>query len=229
MAESCATLRAAVLEGLPHAFLPGVGQRGEPDPALLVPDSALVLLKQVHSARAIAADAPFAADTRPEADALVTTRAGLVLGIVTADCAPVLLADRRAGVVGAAHAGWRGAHYGVLEATVRRMEEFGARRADIVAAVGPTIAEENYEVGWDFCKQFEDRHQQFFRRGRPGKWHFDLPAYVRWRLESMKLAAIEVLGVDTYANENRYHSYRRATHRGEPGTGRQFSLIGLPQ
>lgn len=221
--------RAAVLDGVPHGFLTGVGHEGVPDPAVILPGAGLALVKQVHSARVETVDAPVAWDARVEADALVTATPGLVLGVVTADCAPVLFADRQAGVVGAAHAGWRGAHGGVLEATVRRMEGLGARRGDIAAAIGPTIAQASYEVGWDFTEQFEERHQRFFVRAEtPGKWRFDLPAYVRARLESLGLAAIEDLAIDTYAHPTRFHSYRRATHRGEPADGRQYSLIALP-
>ncbi|MGB3165367.1 MAG: peptidoglycan editing factor PgeF [Alteraurantiacibacter sp.] len=228
MADGRDILRADVLEGAPHGFLTGKGGEGEPDPARIVSGGTLVLVNQVHSRTALAVDASFPADARPEADALVTATPGLVLGIVTADCAPVLFADFENGVVAAAHAGWRGAHYGVLESTVRRMEELGARRSTIRATIGPTIAQANYEVGWDFVEQFEKRHQRFFVRGKPGKWQFDLPAYVRWRLESMKLAEIEDLALDTYTDEARFHSYRRATHRREPTEGRQFSLIALP-
>ena len=221
-------LTASELTGIPHGFLTGVDQAGEPDPSLIVEGGELVLVKQVHSPKALAVDAPFATHARPEVDAMVTKTPGLVLGIVTADCAPVLFADRQAGVIGAAHAGWRGAHYGVLEATVRQMEALGAARGNIRAAIGPTIAEENYEVGLDFRERFEERHDRFFRRGRPGKWHFDLPAYVISRLESLGLAAIGDVAFDTYSDEKRFHSYRRATHREEPTEGRQFSLIGLP-
>lgn len=228
MAEQREVLRADALATIPHGFLSGIGHTGEPDPGLIVPGSELVLVKQVHSHKAIAVMRPFAPEARPEADALVTATPGLVLGVVTADCAPVLFADPEAGVVAAAHAGWRGAHFGILEATVRQMESLGAARANIRAAIGPTIAEDSYEVGLDFREHFEARHDHFFRRGRPGKWHFDLPAYVLWRLESMKLAEIGDLGLDTYSEKARFHSYRRATHRGEPTDGRQFSLIGLP-
>ena len=220
--------RAAVLEGVPHGFLTGVGHEGEPDPACILAGAQLVLVKQVHSPLALAVDSPFAPDARPEVDAMATATPGLVLGIVTADCAPVLFADREAGVIGAAHAGWRGAHFGVLEATVRRMEELGASRGNIIAAIGPTIAQANYEVGWDFVEQFEERHQSFFTRSRPSKWQFDLPAYVAWRLRSLQLGAVEDLAIDTYAQEDRFHSYRRATHRAEATDKRQYSLIGLP-
>ncbi|KLI64809.1 peptidoglycan editing factor PgeF [Aurantiacibacter marinus] len=229
MADTRKILRADGLAATPHGFLAGVGYEGEPDPELILPGGKLVLLEQVHSPKAVLVDSPYPAGARPEADAMATATPGLVLGIRTADCAPVLLADKGAGVIGAAHAGWRGAHYGVIEAVVRRMEELGARRDSICAAIGPTIAQENYEVGWEFCEQFEERHQRFFKRGKPGKWLFDLPAYVTWRLESLKLGLVEALGRDTYADEGQFHSYRRATHRGEARDGRQYSLIGLPE
>lgn len=218
-------IRADVLGEVPHGFFTGVGHEGPPDPETILGGSRLVLVNQVHSPDALSVTRPFPPDSLPDADALATATPGLALGIRTADCAPVLLADKAAGVVGAAHAGWRGAHFGVLEAVVRRMEELGAQRGNIHAAIGPTIAPANYEVGWDFCEQFEDRHRRFFARGKPGKWHFDLPAYAKWRLESLKLAGVQMIGRDTYADERRFHSYRRATHRGEPGDRRQYSLI----
>lgn len=228
MADTRDLLQADVLAGVPHGFCTGIGHSGEPDAGRIVPGAQLVLLKQVHSPIALAVDAPFAIGMRPEADAMATATPGLVLGIVTADCAPVLFADTQAGVVAAAHAGWRGAHFGVLEATVRRMEELGASRGNIRAAIGPTIAQTNYEVGWDFVEQFEERHQSFFTRSRPGKWQFDLPAYVASRLRALKLGNIGDLALDTYADEDRFHSYRRATHRRQATEGRQYSLIALP-
>lgn len=232
MADVPEILRAERLRDVPHGFCAGmskgVSHSGEPDPQSILPGARLVLLKQIHSPIALAVDAPFAVGTRPEADALVTATPGLVLGIATADCAPVLFADTQAGIVGAAHAGWRGAHFGVLEATVRRMEELGGTRANIRAAIGPTIAQANYEVGWDFVEQFEERHQMFFTRGRPGKWHFDLPAYVAWRLNALRLSHVSDLAVDTYANETRFHSYRRAIHHAKATAGRQYSVIALP-
>lgn len=222
-------LRSPALAGVPHAFLAGIGQPGEPDPELLVEGGELVLVKQVHSPIALAAEAPFPLADRPEADALATSRAGLVLGVVTADCAPVLLADAEAGVVGAAHAGWRGAHFGVLEAVVRRMVQLGAARERIAAAIGPTIAQDSYEVGWDFYERFEERNDRFFCRSRPGKWQFDLPAYVAARLKSCGIGQIDDLAIDTYTEVRRFHSYRRAVHRGEPREGRQYSLVAVPR
>ena len=228
MAESREVIRAEALAGVPHGFLTAVGPPGEPDANLIVPGGRLVLLRQVHSPLALAVDGPFPADDRPEADALATATPGLVLGIVTADCAPVLLADRRAGVIGAAHAGWRGAHGGVLEAAVEEMEALGANREDIAAAIGPAIALESYEVDDAFRARFTASDGRFFAPGKEGHWLFDLEGYVEARLDAMGVGVVEYLGLDTYTNEDRFHSYRRATHRGEPTYGRQFSLIGLP-
>lgn len=228
MAEPREVIRAAALAGVPHGFLTAERPAGEPDPGLIVAGGELVLLTQVHSPVALAVDGPFAAGERPEADALATATPGLVLGIVTADCAPVLLADRRASVVGAAHAGWRGALGGVLEAVVEAMEALGAHREDIHAAIGPTIALESYEVDDAFRARFTPGDGRFFAPGREGHWFFDLEGYVEARLDAMGVGIVECLGLDTYAGEGRFHSYRRATHRGEPTYGRQYSLIGLP-
>jgi YfiH family protein len=228
LAEVREVIRAEALAGVPHGFLTAVGPPGEPDADLILPGGDLILLKQVHSPRALAVDAPFAADERPEADAMVTATPGLVLGIVTADCAPVLLADRRAAVIGAAHAGWRGALGGVLEAAVEEMEALGAHREDIAAAIGPAIALESYEVDEALRARFTPGDGRFFAPGREGHWQFDLEGYVEARLDAMGVAVVECLGLDTYAQEDRFFSYRRAVHRGEPTYGRQFSLIGLP-
>lgn len=225
MAEAREVIRAQALAGVPHGFLTAVGPPGEPDPGLIVEGGELVLLKQVHSPRALTVDAPFG--QRPEADALASSTPGLVLGIVTADCAPVLLADRKAGVVGAAHAGWRGAHGGVLESVVEAMETLGAHREDIAAAIGPAIALESYEVDDAFRARFTASDGRFFAPGREGHWFFDLEGYVEARLDAMGVGRVECLGLDTYALEDRFFSYRRATHRGEPTYGRQLSLIGL--
>ena len=229
LAEPRERVVTAALEGVPHAFLTGIGHEGEPDPALVVQGGKLVLLKQVHSADAVIATSPF--DPRPAADALVTATGGLVLGIVTADCAPVLLADKDAGVVGAAHAGWRGAFDGVLENTVAAMEGLGACRDRIAAAIGPTIACASYEVDTAFRDRFLGRDTalgRFFRCGSPGHYQFDLPAFVASRLAASGIDQIDDAALDTYADPARFHSFRRATHRGEPTYGRQFSLIALP-
>ena len=155
----------------------------------------------------------------------------MLLGVLTADCAPVLLADRAAGVIGAAHAGWRGAIDGVTDAAITAMERLGARRNRIVAAVGPCIAQASYEVDEGFRSRFlaaDPANDRFFADGPRGRPHFDLEAYVVARLAAAGLGRIEALGLDTYADPDRFFSFRRATHRGEADYGRQFSLIGLP-
>ena len=197
----------------------------------VLPGAALVTVHQVHSAKAVAAVAPFPEDARPHADAIVTDRPGLLLGILTADCVPVLLADPQAGVVGAAHAGWKGALNGVTDATIATMERLGARREHIVAAIGPCIARASYEVDDAFARRFEEAdpvNERFFFAGRPGHQQFDIEAYVAARLASAGLVRIETLGLDTYSDENAFFSFRRATHRGEADYGREISLIGLP-
>lgn len=199
--------------------------------AAVAPGAALATLYQVHSATCVVASAAWPDEARPEADALVTDRPGLVLGILTADCAPVLLADRAAGVIGAAHAGWKGAFGGVVEATVAAMEKLGAARGRIVAAIGPCIARASYEVDDGFLARLaaaDPANERFFAAGRPGHHQFDLEAYVAARLAAAGVTRVDALGLDTYADPDRFFSYRRATHRGEPDYGRQISLIALP-
>lgn len=192
----------------------------------VLPGARLVTVHQVHSADAVEAG-DWADDNRPPADALVTDRPGILLGILTADCAPILLADRDAGVIGAAHAGWRGAVAGVAASTVAAMEKLGARRDRIVAAVGPCIAQRNYEVDHAFAERLDPDHDRFFTDGPAGKPHFDLLSFVVASLAAAGITRIEALGLDTYAAPTRFFSYRRATHRQEPDYGRQLSLIGL--
>ncbi|MFC7498659.1 peptidoglycan editing factor PgeF [Enterovirga sp. GCM10030262] len=197
----------------------------------VAPGAKLVTVHQVHSATAITVTEPFPDDARPHADAMVTDRPGLALGILTADCTPVLFADVEAGVIGAAHSGWKGAIGGVAEATVAAMEKLGADRARIAAAIGPTIARKSYEVDEGFLRRFveaEPANERFFAGGRAGHHQFDLEAYVVSRLAMAGLARIEALGLDTYSAPDRFYSYRRATHRSEPDYGRQISLIALP-
>ena len=215
-------LRATALAGIPHGF----STREELDLAAILPSAPLVLAKQVHSAVAIAVVGPWRGPP-PEADALVTDRPGLLIGIVTADCAPVLLADAEAGVVGAAHAGWRGALAGVLENTVAAMEELGARRGRIAAAIGPTIAQPSYEVDAALRDRFPPEAHGFFAPVVPGHWQFDLPAFVAQRLRGTGIGTVEDLAQDTYAQDQRFFSFRRATHRGAPTGGRQTSVIGM--
>ena len=249
-------IRAAALEGIPHGFLGrkgGVSQGliaslnvglGAGDDraavrenrrralAAVAPGTALVTVHQVHSADAVHAAAPWPDEARPHADALVADRPGLALGIVTADCTPVLLADRAAGVIAAAHAGWKGALGGVIEATLALMERHGADRARIAAAVGPVIARKSYEVDEAFLRRFAEAdpaNERFFTPGREGHHQFDLEAYVLARLAGAGVTRAEALGLDTYADPERFFSYRRATHKGEPTYGRQLSLIALPR
>ena len=198
--------------------------------AAVMPGARLATAFQIHSARVVRADAPWPDDNRPHADALVTDHPGLLLGILTADCAPVLLADAESGVVGAAHAGWRGALAGVTDATIEAMEKIGARRERIAAAVGPCIARASYEVDRAFFDRFlgEDAdNERFFTEGPKDKPHFDLEAYVVARLAAVGIGRVEALSLDTYADPDRFYSYRRATHRGEASYGRQISLIGI--
>ncbi len=186
---------------------------------------------QVHSATCLTVTEPWADDARPKADALVTDQPGLLLSVLTADCAPLLLADVEAGVVGAAHAGWRGAIGGVIDATIAAMLALGAKVERIVAAIGPTIAQKNYEVGHAFADPFlaeDEGNARFFADGPSGQPHFDLEAYVAARLAAAAVRKVEAMGLDTYADESRFYSFRRATHRGEPDYGRLISIIGLP-
>ena len=215
-------LKAASLGSIAHGFSTSAGL----DVADILPGAPLVRLKQVHSSAVFAVT--HADKALPEGDASVTDRPGLALGIVTADCAPVLLADPAAGVIGAAHAGWRGALGGVIENTVAAMVSLGAEPANIVAAIGPTIAQASYEVDEGFRDAFEEDDARFFVSGRPGHCQFDLPAYVAQRLQAAGVGQVEDLGEDTYAQSGRFFSYRRATHRSQPTNGRQISMIGLP-
>ncbi len=191
--------------------------------------AALVTAYQVHSSAAAVVEAPWQPKDAPQVDGLVTDRPGIALGILTADCAPVLFADAEAGVIGAAHAGWKGANGGILESTVMAMESLGATPGRIVAAVGPCIAQASYEVGPEFRDRFlaHDRaSDRFFREGRrPEHPHFDLKGYVVAQLEGLGLAGIEVDGHDTVADEELFFSYRRATLRGEGDYGRGLSAI----
>ena len=254
MAEPVEVIRAEALEGAAHGFL---GRRGgvstgamaslntglgsDDDPAAVaenraraayavLPGARLVGLYQIHSPVCVTVRDAWDDAQRPEADAMVTDRPGLLLGILTADCAPVLLADHEAGVIGAAHAGWKGALGGVTDAAIASMESLGAKRARIVAAIGPCIAQASYEVDDRFLEHFASAAQgnaQFFAAGRPGHWQFDLAGYVASRLESAGISRVGDLELDTLGAPERFYSYRRAILAGEPAYGRQISLIGL--
>jgi YfiH family protein len=247
--------RAVSLSDMPHGFLGraggvsvgvlsglnvGLGSRDDRESiagnrriaiAALSPGAELATVHQVHGATAIHAERPWAEAERPHADAMVTDRPNLLLGILTADCAPVLFADRRAVVVGAAHAGWRGALAGITDSAIAAMEQLGSRRENIHAAVGPCIAQPNYEVDEAFQARFvaaDAANARFFVEGASGKPHFDLEDYVVHRLIAAGVGEVEALNLDTYADESRFYSYRRATHRGEADYGRQLSAIAIP-
>lgn len=194
-------------------------------------DGAPLTCHQIHSATALVVDGPFPAGPPPRADALATRTPGVVVGALAADCAPVLLADRRAGVVAAAHAGWRGAVDGVVDAAVAAMESLGARRADIAAAIGPCIGVASYEVGLEFEATFLERdpaNARFFRPGaRAEKRQFDLSAYLAERARGLGLGSVEAIGRDVYAEQETFFSYRRSQHRGEPDYARLISAIAL--
>lgn len=254
MADLPQPIRASALDGVAHGFFGRdggvstgtvaglqVGFGAEDDPAAVaenrrrvvdavLPGAALAMPYQVHSPDVAIATHAMEGDERPRVDALVTATPGLLVGVVTADCAPVLLADSEAGVVAAAHAGWKGAKGGVLENTVATMVSLGATRAKIAAAIGPTIAQPSYEVDSAFRDAFladDPGSERFFAPGRPGHFQFDLPGFVAARLRMQGLGSIEDTARDTYAGEGRFFSFRRATHRGEPSYGRQGAFIGL--
>lgn len=248
-------IRALSFEAVPHGFLgrrggvsTGVtagldlGRRGQDEigPELaenrrraveaVSPGARLLTLYQVHSADVVTVAEPFDDRARPRADAMVTDRPGLLLGVLTADCAPVLFADLDAGVVGAAHAGWKGALAGVTDRTLDAMEALGADRAHVRAAIGPCIAQPSYEVDDAFRARFlsdDEANVRFFAAADPGHHRFDLEGYVAHRLRTAGVATVEPLGLDTYADVARFYSFRRATHRGEPDYGRQIALIAL--
>jgi YfiH family protein len=253
LGEAVEVIRAEGLAGLPHGFL---GRRGGVSRGLVaglnvgfgadderaavlenrrlaveavLPGAQLATVYQVHSPDVVTVEHPWPESERPRADGMATNRPGVVLGVVTADCAPVLLADREAGVIGAAHAGWRGAHGGVLENILSEMERLGASAGRIVAAIGPAIAQPSYEVDDGFRAAFAPQDDPLFAPGRPGHWQFDLESYIAGRLRAAGVGTIEPLGLDTHRAEDRFFSYRRSVHRGEPTYGRQISLIGLPR
>lgn len=242
--------RASALDGVPHGFFgacSGRYQFGYGGPGAveelramraaaahaILPGAPLATPHQVHSPEVITLTKlwPDAPEGRPVGDAIVTRRNDVVIGIVTADCGPVLLADRNAGVVAAAHAGWRGAQGGVLENTIAAMQAQGAIVSRIVAAIGPTIVQASYEVDGPFRDHFEAGDAAHFvaapvREGRP-RWQFDLPGYIRSRLQRAGISQIEDMAQDTYAQPQRYHSYRRASQAGDVGYGRQLSAIAV--
>jgi hypothetical protein len=185
---------------------------------------------QTHSPDAVVATGPWQSVSRPRADAIVTRTEGLAIGVTAADCGPILLADPNARVIGAAHAGWKGALSGIVESTVEAMEKLGAERASIVAAIGPLIRQHSYEVGGEFVERFVEADAEnalfFIPAARAGHAMFDLAGFIRMRLENAGVLMIDDIGVDTYSDE-RFYSYRRSVHRGEPDYGRHVHAIAL--
>ena len=234
------TREGGVSEGVYASLNAGIGSDDAPGnvaenrarmaAALAVEPDRLLTAYQIHSPDVVVAETPWNTATRPRADAIVTRVPDLAVGISTADCGPLLFADPKARVVAAAHAGWRGALSGVIEATLAAMEKLGAERPRIAAAIGPMIRQKNYEVGSDLIGQFTkaDRdNDRFFAADRPGHALFDLPGYIAARLARAGIAQIEDLGACTYADPRLFYSYRRATHRTEPDYGRHVNAIAL--
>jgi YfiH family protein len=199
--------------------------------ALDVAPDRLLTAYQIHSPNVVVAETPWPMPARPRADAIVTRACGLAIGVSTADCGPILLADPVARVIGAAHAGWRGALAGVAEATVAAMEQLGADRGRIRVALGPMIRQDNYEIGPDLIARFaaEDKgSDDFFRpAARDGHAEFDLAGYIAARLARAGVRQIEDLRLCTYAEPARFFSFRRTTHRAEPDYGRHINAIAL--
>ncbi len=232
------TRRGGVSEGLYGSLNCGPGSLDDPERVAANRGRAvaalghgdLVTCYQVHSARVVCVRGPWDGDP-PQADGMASATPGVVLGVLTADCAPVLFADVGAGVIGAAHAGWRGARAGVLEATVAAMVGLGATPEAIRAGVGPCIGQESYEVGPEFKDDFisddPENAGYFVPSGRDGHVLFNLPGYVSGRLERIGLERVEALSLDTYAHEDRFFSYRRVTHQGGKDYGRNLSAIVL--
>ena len=234
------TRRGGVSSGIFHGLNCGQGSsdlaeavdlnRGKVAQAMQVPKSALVSVHQVHSANVVTVTGPLASDQKPKADAMVTDQQDLALGILTADCQPVLFADDQAGVIGAAHAGWRGAMDGVLEATLEAMESLGGARKNTVAVIGPCIGQSAYEVGPEFFDQFIDDdpdNQRFFINGTGDRLLFDLPGYGLHRLRSAGIGHAEWTRHCTYSDPDRFYSYRRTNHAKEADYGRLMSAISL--
>ena len=235
------TRGGGVSDGVYATLNGGVGSNDTPEKveenrarmaaALGVAPECLLTAYQIHSPDVVVAGAPWTREARPRADAIVTRMPGLALGVSTADCAPLLFADAQAGVIGAAHAGWRGAFSGVIEATVAAMEKLGAARERITAALGPTIRQPNYEVGPEFVARFnaaDTANARFFTPStRPDHAMFDLAGYIATRIERSGIVKFEDLGFCTFAEPARFFSYRRMTRLGEADYGRHINAIAL--
>jgi YfiH family protein len=237
------TRTGGVSDGIYASLNGGVGSRDAParvaenrarmTAALAVRPERLLTAYQTHSADVVTADVPWSPDARPRADAIVTRTRGLAVGVTTADCGPILFADAQAGVVGAAHAGWRGALQGVLEATIDALERCGADRGRLVVALGPMIRQPNYEVGPEFVARFtasDAANARFFQASaRAGHALFDLAGYIAARLRRCGVERIEDIGRCTYGEPAEFFSYRASTHRGEPDYGRHVNAIALSE
>jgi YfiH family protein len=234
------TREGGVSEGIYQSLNGGLGSNDEPArvhenrhrmaQALDVAPSHFLTVYQVHSPDVVTVSEPWPTEERPHADALVTRTPGLAIGITAADCGPVLFADPKARVIGAAHAGWKGAFGGVIAATVQAMETLGARKQDIHAAIGPLIRQPSYEVGAEFVDRFTatdaDYARFFIPSSKAGHAMFDLAGFIRAQLERAGIETIDDVGIDTYADP-RFFSYRRTTHRAEPDYGRNIHALVL--
>ncbi|MGL5837964.1 MAG: peptidoglycan editing factor PgeF [Sphingorhabdus sp.] len=248
-------LRSSTLGDIPHGFL---GRRGGVSSGIflslncslgsddirenvmenrrravdaVLPGAILSRVYQIHSPDVVTVTGPIDQDDPPRADALVTDQPGFLLAVQTADCVPVLFADAKAGVVGAAHSGWKGSIGGVTDNTIAAMEGLGADRDNIVCAIGPCIAQKSYEVDTEFFRRFVETdaaNERFFADGKSSHYQFDIEGYVAARLASAGIRRIQCLGEDTYSQAHRFFSYRRSCHAAENGYGGQMSLIGLP-
>jgi YfiH family protein len=235
------TREGGVSKGLYASLNGGIGSKDDPDhvaenrrrmaDALKVEPTHLLSAYQIHSPDVVTVGPDWVIGERPRADAFVTATPGFAIAVGAADCTPVLFADPQARVIGAAHAGWKGAFTGVLETTVAAMEKLGAQRTTLTAAIGPTIRQASYEVGPEFVARFTDAdaaNARFFVPStKESHAMFDIAAYVRMRLEGAGIARIDDLGIDTYADETRCFSYRRSVHRNEPDYGRLINAIAL--
>ncbi len=235
------TRTGGVSQGVYASLNGGVGSNDNPEQvaenrarmaqALGVAPERFLTPYQIHSPDVVAADRPWTADTRPRADAIVTREPGLAIGVSTADCGPLLFADAKARVIGAAHAGWRGALTGVIDGTVAAMEKLGAERANITVTLGPTIRQDNYEVGPEFVERFlaaDAYNARFFSdAARAGHALFDLTGYIAARVQQAGIEKFEDIGLCTYADPARFYSFRRATHLSEPYYGRHINAIAL--
>ena len=247
---------AKVLSGIPHGFFGrkggvsaglyaglNVGLGSDDDPLsvrenrnraaeAVLPGAKLVTLYQIHSDKVVTIGAETPAEPLPRADAMVTDRPGILLGILTADCVPILFADAEAGVIAAAHSGWKGSLAGVMDETIKAMVRLGAQRNRIACAIGPCIAQKSYEVDDGFFERFinvDPANERFFMDGKAGHYQFDIEGYVAARLAAAGILRIECLGEDSYSQPERFFSYRRACHKSEQDYGRQISMIGLAQ